>query len=131
MSYVGHMSINPAGAIPPMNTLPNRLRVSREYAGLSQIDLAARAGLAKATVSRAESGTREPSRSTVTVWAFACGVDVEWLRTGHEKTPSPDGDGAAVRHEGFEPPTFCLGVGESVTSGDVIGLRPRVKPLVA
>ena len=131
MSYVGHMSINPAGAIPEMNTLPNRLRVSREFAGLSQIDLAARAGLAKATVSRAESGTREPSRSTVTVWAFACGVDVEWLRTGHEKTPPPSGDGANVRHEGFEPPTFCLGVGESVTSGDVIGLRPRVKPLVA
>ena len=106
MSYVGHMSINPAGAIPEMNTLPNRLRVSREYAELSQIELASRAGLAKATVSRAESGAREPSRSTVTVWAFACGVDVEWLRNGHKETPPPDGDGVDVRHEGFEPPTF-------------------------
>lgn len=109
MSYVGHMTINPAGVIPDLNTLPIRLRVSREHAGYSQLELAKHAGLAKATVSRAESGTREPSRSTVTVWAFACGVDVDWLRSGHEKTPPPNGNGADVRHEGFEPPTFWLG----------------------
>ena len=126
------MTTNPnAGVIPAFNTLPNRLRVAREHAGMSKQELAEHAGLNRNTIARAEAGSHYPSRATVTVWAFACGVDVEWLRTGYEKTPSPDGDGAAVRHEGFEPPTFCLGVGESVTSGYVIGLRPRVKPLVA
>ena len=132
MANNGHMTISPnAGAIPPMNTLPNRLRVARDYAGLSQTELSQRAELSRTTISAAEAGLKTPARATITVWAFACGVDVEWLRTGHEKTPSPDGDGVAVRHEGFEPPTFCLGVGESVTSGDVIGLRPSIKPLVA
>lgn len=91
-----HMTINPAGAIPEMNTLPNRLRVSREYAGLSQTELGAKAELSRNTVSRAEAGDNVPSRATVTVWAFACGVDVEWLRTGNKETPSPDGDGASA-----------------------------------
>ena len=129
------MTTNPnAGAIPPMNTLPNRLRVARDYAGLSQTELSQRAELSRTTISAAEAGVKTPARATITVWAFACGVDVEWLRTGYEKTPSPDGDGAAVRHEGFEPPTFCLGVIEPMTSGnisdttgDVIPLRPAVK----
>lgn len=97
MSNIGHMTTNPnAGIIPPMNTLPNRLRVAREHAGLSKSELSERAGLNRNTVARAEAGSHDPSRATVTVWAFACGVDVDWLRTGHEKTPPPSGDGAGA-----------------------------------
>lgn len=130
------MTTNPnAGAIPPMNTLPNRLRVAREYAGLSQSELGDRAGVARNTISRAESGTRAPSRATVTVWAWACGVDADWLRNGHEKTPPPSGGGADVRHEGFEPPTFCSVVTGPVTSGNSSGtvspLRRSNSPVAA
>lgn len=94
MSNTGHMTMNPAGAIPKMNTLPNRLRVARDYAGLSQTELSDAAGLSRTTISAAEAGLKTPARATITVWAFACGVDVEWLRTGNESAPSPDGDGA-------------------------------------
>ena len=114
------MTINPAGAIPEMNALPNRLRVSREYAGLSQTELSKRAGVNRATVSRAEAGNHDPSRATVTVWAFACGVDVEWLRNGHKETPPPGGDGVDVRHEGFEPPTFCLVSADGISPGEPV-----------
>ena len=106
MTHNEHMSINPAGVIPELDTLQNRLRVSREHAGLSQTELGERAQVSRNTVSRAEAGNHMPSRATVTVWAFACGVDAEWLRKGHKNTPPPNGDGVNVRHEGFEPPTF-------------------------
>ena len=97
MSYIGHMTTNPnAGIIPPLNTLPNRLRVAREHAGLSKSELSERAGLNRNTVARAESGSHDPSRATVTVWAFACGVDVDWLRSGAQKTPPSDDDGAGL-----------------------------------
>lgn len=110
MSNIGLMTANPnAGIIPALNTLPNRLRVAREHAGLTKSELSDKAGVNRNTIANAEAGASVPSRATVTVWAFACGVDVEWLRNGYEKAPSPDGDGAAVRHEGFEPPTFWLG----------------------
>ena len=94
MSNTGHMTMNPAGVIPKMNTLPNRLRVARDYAGLSQTELSDVAGLSRTTISAAEAGLKTPARATITVWAFACGVDVDWLRTGNESAPSPDGDGA-------------------------------------
>lgn len=117
------MTINPAGAIPELNTLPNRLRVSREHAELSQTELAAAAGLSRTTVSAAENGQKSPSRATVTVWAFACGVDVEWLRSGHKKTPPPAGDGVSVRHEGFEPPTFCLVADATISDSNHAPMR--------
>ena len=90
------MTMNPAGAIPELNTLPNRLRVARDFAGLSQTELSERAELSRTTISAAEAGLKTPARSTITVWAFACGVDVEWLRTGDAKTPPPSGDGASA-----------------------------------
>lgn len=104
------MTISTAGYVPEINTLPTRLRVSREYAGLSMEQLATRAGISRNTVGRAEGGESTPSRATLMVWALACGVDAQWLRTGKAESPSPDGEGLEARHEGFEPPTFCLGV---------------------
>ena len=106
MSNVGPMTIHVAGAVPDLNTLPIRLRVSRDYAGLTQTELADRMGVSRQTIANAETGARQPRKVVVTSWAFACGVDAEWLRTGETRNPSPDGEGLEARHEGFEPPTF-------------------------
>lgn len=89
------MTIHMAGAIPEINTLTTRLRVAREYAGYSQAELAEAAGISRTTVGNAEGGVKHPSRATITVWAFACGVDVEWLKTGYKKTPPPEGGGVS------------------------------------
>ncbi|WP_058234101.1 helix-turn-helix domain-containing protein [Devriesea agamarum] len=70
------------GVILQINTLPIRLRAAREYANFSQEGLAERAGIGMATVSRAERGDGRPTRATIRLWAWACGIDAEWLRTG-------------------------------------------------
>lgn len=109
MSNVGLMTVQLAGRVPEINTLPIRLRAARESAGFTQAGLAEVAGIGRTTISAAESGAKVPGRATITVWAFATGVDATWLRTGETESPSPEGEGQAVRHEGFEPPTFCTG----------------------
>lgn len=98
------------GVVPPI-TLGLRIRAAREHAGLEQGELAERAGVARGTLGAAERGQRTPNNATLTLIAWACGVDAHWLKTGEmQETPSPDGDGASVvRPEGFEPPTFWLG----------------------
>ncbi|MFD2675003.1 helix-turn-helix domain-containing protein [Gulosibacter bifidus] len=95
------------GAIPAI-TLRTRLRVAREFAELEQGELAERAGISRATISNAERGLAKPNRATLAMWAFACGVDADWLRTGEtNNAPSPGGDGAdAARPKGLEPLTF-------------------------
>jgi transcriptional regulator with XRE-family HTH domain len=80
------------GVVPDINTLPIRLRAAREHAGLDQGELAERAGVARGTLGAAERGQRTPNNATLTLIAWACGVDAHWLRTG--KAPSPDDDGA-------------------------------------
>ncbi|MGQ4576167.1 helix-turn-helix domain-containing protein [Dermabacteraceae bacterium P7006] len=95
-----------AGVIPEI-TLGTRLRVAREYAGLQQGDLSERIGVSPTSIGAAENNKSKPRRSTVILWAMATGVDFDWLMSGHEKTPGPDGPGESVaRPEGFEPPTF-------------------------
>lgn len=111
MCNVEHMNMRQqaAGIIPPI-TLAMRLRIAREYAGLDQGELSERTQLARNTVSRAERGTTAPNRTTVIIWAMACGVDAHWLLTGETNTaPSPDDDGAVApaRPKGLEPLTFC------------------------
>ena len=95
-----------AGAIPEVNTLPNRLRIAREYAGLSMLELAKMTGLNRNTIAQAEKNMHTPNNSTITAIAYACGVNREWLTFGKVKDPEPEGPGLLARHEGFEPPTF-------------------------
>jgi transcriptional regulator with XRE-family HTH domain len=58
-------------------TLAGRLREMRKIAGLSQQDLAVKAGLSMAVVSQIEQGKKmDPRMSTVTSLAEALGVDV-------------------------------------------------------
>lgn len=91
------------GSIPRW-TMSDRLRKARETAGLGQIELSAKAGISRATISAAENGARTPSRSVVSMWALATGVSLAWLRNGEE--PPPAGDGSSVVHPpGLEPGT--------------------------
>lgn len=81
------------GAIPTI-TLPQRLRIAREYAGLEQLALAEVSGVSRATISAAENGRTTPSRATISLIAFACGVNREWLATGQvNENPDPRGPG--------------------------------------
>ncbi|MBG9355891.1 helix-turn-helix domain-containing protein [Corynebacterium diphtheriae] len=93
-----------SGFIPEF-TLKDRVRLAREYAGLQQTELAGKTGLSRAGISNIERGDAVPRRSTITLIAFATGVDRTWLETG--KTPvgdNPNG-GETVRHQGLEPRT--------------------------
>lgn len=93
------------GGMIPTWTLADRLRKSRDAAGLNQEALAARIGSSAKTVGRYEAGASEPKRYLVLAWAMATGVDSLWLETG--EAPSPSGNGASdVPPKGFEPSTF-------------------------
>ena len=63
----------------PEWTLADRLRKSREAAGLEQSDLALSARISRATISAAENGRRIPSRASIALWAMATGVPRGWL----------------------------------------------------
>lgn len=68
---------------PKMAELPRfaaRLRELREQAGLSQKDLADKAGLSQAAVAHLEQGRNEPTWSSVLALADALGVPVEAFR---------------------------------------------------
>lgn len=95
------------GVIPP-EPVGDRLGRARRYAGHEQAAFAELLGTSRRTVSRIESGVKVPTRAELVSWAFATGVDLNWLETG--EAPSPDGDGASVvRHQGLEPRTRWLG----------------------
>lgn len=57
------------------------VRAERLKQGLTQPQLAERAGLSRFTVSRIETGVRKPMRATVTVLALALGVTPAELQT--------------------------------------------------
>jgi transcriptional regulator with XRE-family HTH domain len=56
---------------------PSKLRELREAAGLTQSELAQRAGLSKAGVTQLEQGRRKPAWETVLALAAALGVSCE------------------------------------------------------
>lgn len=68
----------------PQWTLTDRLTKAREYAGLTQKQLAQRLDVGEKTVWRAEKGVPGTQRTTLLAWAVACGVDVDWLINGTE-----------------------------------------------
>jgi transcriptional regulator with XRE-family HTH domain len=63
----------------PKNTFAARLRELREKAGLTQAQLAQRAGLHLSAVTRFEHGRREPSLASAAKLAAALGVTVDEL----------------------------------------------------
>jgi transcriptional regulator with XRE-family HTH domain len=58
-----------------MNNFGRKLRELREQAGMTQPDLATKAGLSAGGVSQIEQGRREPGWSTVQALAAALGVN--------------------------------------------------------
>lgn len=77
------------GSVPTIE-MRHRLRIAREYAGLDQGGLADRMGVSRSTVSNAERSSVNTARTTVNLWAIACGVPATWLRTGKEPHDDPD-----------------------------------------
>lgn len=65
--------------MPPKPSFPGRLRELRTAAGLSQEQLAERAGLSRAGISHLEQGSKRPSLASAWALADALGVSVEAL----------------------------------------------------
>lgn len=97
----------------PTWTLSERMRLSRQMAGLEQQDIAKRLGVARTTVGAWESGRSEPAATCFVRWAEITGQTLEFLAAGigiKKTTPTKRVDAGflvTVRPEGFEPPTFC------------------------
>jgi transcriptional regulator with XRE-family HTH domain len=70
-----------SGKTAPVDTLPSRLKAARDAKGLSQPELARRAGVAQSTVGNIESGIRAGAQSLAAL-AIALEVRYQWLRDG-------------------------------------------------
>jgi transcriptional regulator with XRE-family HTH domain len=81
---------------------PARLRELRSQAGLTQEQLAERAGVKRDAVARWERGVREPSWSNVIALADALGVSTELFR--QEPGPAPQLHPGRPRREPAEAP---------------------------
>ncbi len=81
---------------------PARLRELRVQAGLTQEQLADKAGVKRDAVARWERGAREPSWSNVIALADALGVSTEQFR--QEPGPAPQPHPGRPRKEPSEPP---------------------------
>jgi transcriptional regulator with XRE-family HTH domain len=84
---VRHMtSAYESGQVPPIE-VRHRLRISREFAGLEQEELADQIGVSRTTIGNAETGRVKPRKITLNAWAYACGVPVSWIESGGEAPP--------------------------------------------
>lgn len=80
-----------AGRVPEIQ-VKHRLRISREFAGLEQDELARLIGVARNTVINAEKGHNEPRKIVLNAWALACGVPASWIKTGvYDNSEDPNG----------------------------------------
>lgn len=66
----------------PRFTMADRLRKAREFAGMTQDELADAIGISRRTVTTYEHGGTRPSRVIIRGWALATGVPVDWLTSG-------------------------------------------------
>lgn len=98
------------------DTLGGRLAAARRLAGLDQLEIGNYVGASRPTVSKWERGITEPTVSQLMLWAQMTNQSVEAILDGlvvNSETPAASATGVSilsqhsVRHEGFEPPTFC------------------------
>jgi DNA-binding XRE family transcriptional regulator len=106
-------------------TSQNRLRAARERAGLSQADLAARAGISRQAVGAVEAGRHAPSVDTALRLAHAVGATVEEV-FGAAPSPIPaaglpDGTAVAVARVGERTVALPLG---GLVAGDAAWAAP-------
>ena len=84
-----------------MNSIGQRVKAARKYAGLTQVQLAAKAKMDQTTISKLEKGHNTKSAFCVRI-AVACGVSPVWLETGQgdmlpqESNPPTDNGGNVV-----------------------------------
>lgn len=64
---------------PPSAVFPDRLRCAREYRGLTQGELAERAGLQPSAISHFETGARKPSFDNLRLLADTLDVATDYL----------------------------------------------------
>jgi len=69
-----------------VKTLAERLKHARDLRGLTQAELASRAGVKQTTIGNAEAGTRKQLQSLVAI-ARALDVDPDWLFDGNGPAP--------------------------------------------
>jgi len=50
-------------------------------------------GISPKTINNYEGDKVKTRRPTLITWALATGVDLEWILTGHARTPDPEGPG--------------------------------------
>jgi transcriptional regulator with XRE-family HTH domain len=75
-----------------VTSIAERLKEARDAAGLSQPELAKRAGVSRGTIGNIEAGHRKEPRELLAI-ARVVGVNAEWLKTGKgPKSPMPQED---------------------------------------
>ena len=66
----------------PVGEVGRRIREARKASRVTQVELAARTGVAHSTLVRIERGQARPRIETVAKFAEALGVDPRWLAFG-------------------------------------------------
>jgi len=103
------VSTDAAGAIPVLN-LPQRLRVSMEWAGMAIPDMAKAMRVSERSIRNYIKGDLD--YAALMLWARVTGVDGTWLETG-QAGPTNGPGLTLVAGTGFEPVTsgFQVGLG--------------------
>ena len=94
------MGIPDTGSVPSWS-LGDRLRKAREHAKLTQSQLAAQIGIARASVTNYETSRTTPNRPILLSWALQCGVDFGWLAGSPHPGLTNLGDHPEVRKPGI------------------------------
>ncbi|HEU4543592.1 MAG TPA: helix-turn-helix transcriptional regulator, partial [Jiangellaceae bacterium] len=128
VSYVGHMTVMGTGVIPQW-TVPDKIRKAREYAGLSQQELADRLSVTRTSVINWERGHTRPLRVLLGLLADATGVDPDWLASDDPRTANlhsvpdrPAGLSAQPGHVPIENPITRLRKAIPLTPAQFVAL---------
>jgi transcriptional regulator with XRE-family HTH domain len=81
------------GRMVPQWTIADRLRKTRESIGVNQRTMAEMLGLSMRQIQSAENDEVVAKPLLLMGYAMLTGVDLEWIKTGQEKTPDPEGPG--------------------------------------
>ncbi|NEW40712.1 helix-turn-helix transcriptional regulator [Nocardia cyriacigeorgica] len=108
-------------AVAPKAVIAESLRRERRRAGLSLTEVAARAGIAKSTLSQLESGSGNPSLETL--WALCVALDMPFSRLLDPPRPSVRviraGEGPVVAAEQSEYRATLLAAGPADARRDL------------
>ncbi len=93
-------------------TIGNRIKRVRRALDLTQTEFASRLGLTQNTVTRYETGDRNPSAAVLSLIIKAYDVNEEWLRTGNGEmfvpSPTTELDALASKYPNMTHETYVL-----------------------